>query len=88
MSKHNIDLLVSGRVVDYITKDNLDTDSQSGGARAAVSKLESDVVTEIAKFINQHEGVNRIRVDVEGEMAWQHKDKLVSDARIVVSQTS
>lgn len=82
--KHSVDVSIKKRVVDYIVKDNLDTDTTSGGARAAISKLESEVTTAVARYLNNHPDDTAVVVDVKGQMAWEHKDKLVSDAYIVV----
>lgn len=82
--KHNIDVGIKRSVVDYIVKDNLDTDAESGGARAVIAKLESEVTTAVARYINTHPDDDQIVVDVEGQMAFQSKTKLESDAYIVV----
>ena len=82
-SKHNVELSVHRRVVDYIVKDNLDTDTNSGGARAAISKLESEVTSAVARYINEHPQDLRIDVDVQGEMAFENKQRLKSAASIV-----
>lgn len=83
--KHGVDLGVSKDVVRYIVEDNLDTDSDSGGARVAMSKLESEVTTEVAKFINTYPDQKNLVVRVIGEMATDDKYKLKSDAYIEVS---
>lgn len=85
--KHNVSLKIQEKVVRYLVEDNLDTDSNSGGARKVMSKLESDVTTAIARFINAHPNVRTIGVKVEGELAADHKDKLESEAYIKVVAT-
>lgn len=82
--KHNIKVAILPSVVDYIVKDNLDTDANSGGARAVVSKINSEVVTAVAAYINQYPDDDSIVVDVRGKMAFKDKNKLESDASIVV----
>lgn len=82
--KHNVQVVVSPKVVDYIVKDNLDTDSNSGGARAAVAKINSEVVTAVSAYINANPDVKSIMVDVKGDMAFMNKSKLESNAYIVV----
>lgn len=82
--KHNIELNIHKNVVKYIVDDNLDTDSNSGGARAAISKLNDEVTANVAAFINAHPDVQRLLVNVEGEMMSDNKNSLESKARIIV----
>ena len=82
--KHSIELQIKKRVLDYIVRDNLDTEASSGGARAAISKMESEVVTEVARHINRHPEDTSIVVDVEGAMAWENKSMLESTAHIII----
>ena len=83
-NKHHVEMKVSQKVVDYLVLDSLDTDSDSGGARAVISKLESEVATAVARFVNSHPGVPEISVKVEGEMASENKKRAVSEAYIKV----
>ena len=82
--KHNVNLSIEKNVVTYLIEEQLDTDSDAGGARAIMSKLESEVTTEIARFINAHPDISNIGVKVDGKMAAQHKHQLVSQAYITV----
>ena len=84
-AKHNVELRISGKVVDYLVEDNLDTDSNAGGARAVMSKLESEVTTAVARYINSHPNSRKIGVGVEGQMASDNKNQLESEAYIRVS---
>lgn len=81
----NVTLMISEKVITYLVEDNLDTKASSGGARIIASKLESEVVTPVARFINAHKEVRKIRIDVAGEMAAENKYKLESSAYIEVS---
>lgn len=84
MAKHGATLRVSARVIDYLVEDNLSTDSDSGGARRVMSKLESELTTAVARYINSHPDISVITVDVEGQMAFENKDQLESEAYIMV----
>lgn len=84
MEKHGVHVDINRAVVDYIVKDNLDTNSDSGGARAAIAKLESEVVTAVAAFVNTYKDVDHIIVGVEGDMAYKNKTMLESSAMIKV----
>ena len=82
--KHGIDLSISSKVVRYLVEDNLDTDSDSGGARNVVSKLESEVTTAVARYINNYPNVLNLVVTVEGNLAADNKNQLLSEAYIKV----
>lgn len=82
--KHNIEVSIHKSVIDYIVKDNLSTDSDAGGARAAISKLNDEVTAALAAYINANPGVERVGIFVEGDMAWMDKNMLESKARIQI----
>lgn len=82
--KHNMQIIFSKDIIDYLVEDNMDTDSDSGGARKVMSKLESEVTTSVARFINTYPEVNKLKVCVEGELASRNKTKLESDAYIKI----
>ena len=83
--KHGMKLKIRSRIVEYLVKDGLDTESDAGGARAVISKLESEVTTAVARAINQFAGAESLLVDYEGEPAYANKKKRGSSAHIVVS---
>ena len=80
-----MELRVDKKVIDYIVLDGLDTDSNSGGARIVVTKLTEEVTTPVARFINENPEVRIVGVKVVGDMAWEHKDMLESNAYIEVA---
>lgn len=82
--KHNAILKYTPAVLDFIVKDNLSEDSDSGGARRAISTLESEVTTKVAQFINENPLINRIGVDIEGTMRNEDKNIRKSQAKVVV----
>lgn len=82
--KHGVELGIKRDVIDYICRDRLTTDSNEGGARAAIGRMESEVVTAVARYINQYPDRKSIVVVVDGEMAWKNKDILESTASIKV----
>lgn len=87
LKKHNVELKIQTKVIRYLVEDNLDTDANSGGARIVMSKLESEVTTAVARFINANPNVSAVGVIVDGELAADHKDKLESEAYIKVVRT-
>lgn len=84
MKKHNIKLMIHPNVIRYLVEDTLDTDSDSGGARIVMSKLETEVTTSVARYINLNPGAMVLSVTVEGEMAADNQYKLLSEAYIKV----
>lgn len=84
MEKHGATLKVSTKVIDYLVEDNLSTDSDSGGARRVMSKLESELTTAVARYLNKHPDISVVTADVEGQMAFENKDQLESEAYIKV----
>ncbi len=83
-ARHGVELVINKDVIRYLVDDNLSTDSDAGGARVVMSKLESEVTTNVARFINEHPFVSRIGVKVEGDMAIDNKNQLESRAYIKV----
>lgn len=83
--KHNVELRIDKCVVDYLVLDNLDTDSNSGGARIVVTKMIEEITTPVAQFINENPDVRIVGVRVEGDMAYEHKNMLASEAYIKVA---
>ncbi len=82
--KHGVELVFAKKVPDYLIYENLDTKSDSGGARQVIQRMNTEVVSTVARFINQNPDVIKIGVTVEGEMAYQNKGMLESNAKIVV----
>jgi len=84
--KHNVNLKITKDVIEYIVKDNLDTDSDSGGARIIMHKLESELIAELARFINMYPLIKNVGVTVEGATAFNDKSRLKSEAYIKICQ--
>ena len=83
--KHNVQVAVDKKVLQYLVEDKGDTDSDAGGARTAVAKMTEEVTTAVATFVNEHPAERRIRIDVIGDLVSDDKNLLSSDARVVVS---
>lgn len=84
MKKYGIELRIQSDVIPYIVIDNLDTESDSGGARGVMSKIESEVITQLATFINLRPDIKRIGIAVDGNMMANNKNQLQSEACIKV----
>lgn len=83
--KHNVRVTIDKKVLQYLVEDKTDTDADAGGARTAVAKMNDEVTTSIATFINEHPLERRIRVDVVGELVSDNKRQLKSDAYVEVT---
>ncbi|MFF2053869.1 AAA family ATPase [Leifsonia sp. NPDC058194] len=88
LTKHGTRVLIAPRVIDYLVEDKADTDSNAGGARAAIARLTDEVATEVAAFINQNPASRSLQVDIEGELKSEDKNRLKSDAHVVVKLPS
>ena len=89
MRKHRIKVEYEKRVIPYIVQDKLTTDSDAGGARGVVSRIEREVTTELSRYINAHPemrtGGKTVYVCVDGELIAENKNRLESGAHIVIS---
>lgn len=85
LHKHRVTVTVDDRVATYLIEDKADTDTNAGGARAAVARLTRDVTTKVAQFINENPGVSAIRVDVVGQLVSENQGIRKSNATIEVS---
>ena len=84
MQKHGVKLMVDPAVIEYLIEDKGDTDSNAGGARAAIQKLTDEVATKVAAFINEQPGHKALQVDVVGKMRSGDKSTLRGDAYVDV----
>ena len=82
--KHGIHVTVDGRVLNFLVEDEARSDSDSGGARDMVRRMQRFVTTEIAAFINEHPHERNIAVNIEGTLRSEDVSILKSDARVVV----
>lgn len=89
MKKHRVKVEYEKRVLPYIVQDKLTTDSDAGGARGVVSRIEREVTTELSRYINAHpdirSGGKTLYVCVDGELVAENKNRLESVAHIVIS---
>lgn len=83
--KHGVHVEVSAQVVRYLVEDRGETDSDAGGARAAVARLTDEVTTEVATHLNQRPDARHLNVQVAGRLASDDKSLLRGDARISVA---
>lgn len=82
--KHGVTIRIHKNIYPYLIFDKLDTDSNSGGARIVVSKLEREVTVPLARYINEHPMEKEIFISIGGEMAVMNKRMVESEAYVYV----
>lgn len=82
--KHGVSLTIANDVPEYLIFEGLDDSTDAGGARGLMSRLTVEVTSAVARYINLHPDVKNIGITVAGKMAYRDKEKLRSDARILV----
>lgn len=82
--KHGIDLTIDKRVVDFLVEDESRSDSDAGGARDMVRRMQRYLSTEVATFINEHPEERVIAAKIDGTLRSEDVMILKSDARVVV----
>lgn len=86
--QHNCELDIDNFIIRYIVQEKLTTDSDAGGARGVITRIEREVVTPVSAFINAVDRSrlhnNKVYVQVVGEMAVDNKSIVHSDAHIEV----
>lgn len=85
LTKHDVEMAVDKKVVQYLVEDRGETDASAGGARAAITRLTDEVVTEVAAFINANPRERSIKVNIVGELVSDNKLMLESDAHVLVT---
>ena len=87
--KHDLKVNYSNDLVRYIVRDRMSTDSDAGGARGVVGRIDREITTALARYINKNRDKLRsgsnIYVCVIGELAADHKTKLESEVNIVIA---
>lgn len=86
--KHGVELVIDKRVANFLTEDVLVTDSNAGGARMVMQKLENELTVALATYINEHPNAVRLGAKVVGEMASENKTKRESEAHIEIVEVS
>ena len=81
---HGVEVLIHKDVVTYLVHENHDIDTDSGGARGLVARMDAEVISPLARYINKYPDVKHVGIHVKGEMAVKNKNIRKSDAYIEV----
>lgn len=86
--QYGYDLQLDNVLIKYIVQEKLTTDSDAGGARGVITRIEREIVTPVATFINAIDKTRvkdgNIYVQVIGEMSVDNKALLQSGAYVKV----
>lgn len=82
--KHGVTLVIKKNVRDYLIYENLDNDTDNGGARGVVRRMNLELISSTARYINTHPLEKNIAAVIAGDLAYLDKTKRVSRAQIVV----
>ena len=77
-------LTVTETIIDYLLYENIDKDTDAGGARGIIRRLNLELTSMVARYINIHPDEKKIAAKIEGRMASKSKTQLKSKAKIVV----
>lgn len=81
--KHGIQVIIKEEVVNYLVYENFDKDTTAGGARGVMRRLNLEVTSAVARYINLYKP-RSVGVTVTGEMMYNNKNIRQSKARISV----
>ena len=82
-AKHGVRLKFDNKIIPYLLYEDSDVSTDAGGARGIVRKINTDILSEIARNINLNkEGYKTLAIGVKGEMVYQNKEKRISEAYI------
>lgn len=84
MEEHSVKVIFDEELAEYLVRDKMDSESDSGGARDAVNRLDTEVTVPLATFINDNPDVNVVKVIVTGETAYKNKNMRISKAHVEV----
>jgi len=84
LKKHNVRIHIHKDIYAYLIYDKLDSDSDSGGARIVVSKLERELIVPLSRYINENPLEKEIYISIGGNMTVHNKTQLESEAYVYV----
>lgn len=81
---HGVSIIIEPTVVEYLVYEKFDRDTDSGGARGLVSRLDDEVISPLSRYINTHPQAKHIAVKVKGDLVYKKKESLESKAEIII----
>ena len=84
-NRHHVIGVLDKSVIDYLIGDAVtQSDSDAGGAREIIHKMQTEIVAPIAAFINTYPQVHHILITTEGLIAAKSKYHRISTAEVKV----
>lgn len=80
-NKHNVQLGIHSRVIEYLAIDVGEASADAGGARESMRALQGQIKVEVAKYINAHPKDKILLLEIEGEMRAENLELRKSKAR-------
>lgn len=81
---HGVEVSIHKDVVAFLVYENNDEDTNTGGARGLVARMDTEVVSPLARYMNKYPEVRHVGIHIDGEMAHRNENIRKSDARIIV----
>lgn len=82
---YNMELIVTEKTQRYLVNDLTFGDSDSGGARQLINIIDRQVASVIAEYVTKYPDKKYCVVDVEGEIASDHKTKRLNQGVRIVA---
>lgn len=84
--KHNVDLFYHKNVIQHLVDEKYDENTRGGGGRGMKRNVENEIITKVAKFINENPEIKALGIASEGEKRSDDKYRLESKSKIIVGQ--
>lgn len=81
---HGVQVMIEPKVVQYLVFEDNDIDTNTGGARGLVARMDTEVVSPLSRYINKHPDAKHVGIHVKGTMTHEDKSIRKSDAHIEV----
>lgn len=82
--KHGVSIHYDESVLRYLVEENGGNDSNAGGGRGVKRLITRDILSLIARFINENKDVKRIGVTTQGNARYADKTRVRSELKIVI----
>lgn len=84
--KHNVDLFYHKNVIQHLVDEKYDENTRGGGGRGMKRNVENEIITKVARFINENPEIKSLGIMSEGEKRSEDKYRLESKSKIIVGQ--
>lgn len=81
---HGVKASIHPDVITYLVHEDHDVDTNTGGARGLVARMDSEVISPLSRYINKYPDAKHIGIHIKGEMACRNKNIRKSEAHIEV----